>query len=137
SLQNAGVDTRHVRAAEGATGTAGILVLPDGENVILLAPGANGKLTPEGIHDALSELAQGSLLLAQLEIPLATTESALRTARERGATTILDPAPARQLPASVCALVDYLTPNQTEAALLLGSNSAIQSYEEAEAAARA
>lgn len=136
SLERAGVDTANILAIEGATGTAGIFVLPAGENIIILSAGANGTLSPAAIREPLNTLAADSLLLVQLEVPLATTEFALRMARERGAITILDPAPAQTLPAQLCALVDYLTPNQTEAALLLGSTEEIESYESAEAAAR-
>jgi ribokinase len=136
SLKGCGVDVSYVRTAEGATGTAGIFVLPSGENVIILSPGANGKLILRDIEAALAELDSGSILLAQLEIPIATTEAALRRARTRGAITILDPAPAQSLPAEFLAQPDYLTPNQTEAALLLGSHSDIVSYEDAEAASR-
>lgn len=136
SLERAGVDTANILAIEGATGTAGIFVLPAGENIIILSAGANGTLSPAAIREPLNTLAADSLLLVQLEVPLATTEFALRMARERGAITILDPAPAQTLPAKLCALVDYLTPNQTEAALLLGSTEEIESYESAEAAAR-
>lgn len=136
SLERAGVDTANILAIEGATGTAGIFVLPAGENIIILSAGANGTLSPAAIREPLKTLAADSLLLVQLEVPLATTEFALRMARERGAITILDPAPAQTLPAKLCALVDYLTPNQTEAALLLGSTEEIESYERAEAAAR-
>jgi ribokinase len=136
NLQQAGVDVSFVKTAEGATGTAGIFVLPSGENVIILSPGANGKLIARDIEPALAELSEGSILLAQLEVPIATTEFALRKARACRAITMLDPAPAQQLPASLLELADFLTPNQTEAALLLGGNADIVSYEDAEAAGR-
>ncbi len=131
NLRQAGVDTSAIGVSPGATGTAVILVLPHGENVIVIAPGANATLTA-GPRD----LERGSLLLTQLEIPLETTKCALRAARERGATTILDPAPAQELSADVLELVDFLTPNQTEAALLLGSDREVENSEEGEEAAR-
>ena len=136
SLQRAGVDVSQVRTVEGATGTAGIFVLPSGENVIILSAGANGKLAPESVEPALASLTEKSILLTQLEVPLATTEAALRKARAKGAVTILDPAPAQELSREVLEQVDYLTPNQTEAAILLREKSEISSYEEAEAAGR-
>jgi ribokinase len=125
NLEQGGVDVSAVPAIDGATGTAVIFVLPSGENVIILSPGANGKLAPHHIEAGLADLKPGSILLAQLEVPIATTEFALRRARERSATTILDPAPAQQLPRTLLELADYLTPNQTEAALLLGMKSEI------------
>lgn len=136
SLERANVDTSGVRVSAAATGTAAILVLPAGENLIIISPGANANLTPDTITDRLETIGPRSILLTQLEVPLATTELCLRVARERGATTILDPAPAQALPSELLALVDFLTPNQTEAALLLGSKGEIESYEEAEQAAQ-
>ena len=136
NLEQAGVNVSFVKKVNSATGTAGIFVLPSGENVIILSPGANGKLLSRDIDPVLAALDKDSILLAQLEVPLATTEFALREARRRGAITILDPAPAQALPDDLLALADFLTPNQTEAALLLDSNSGIASYEDAEGAGR-
>ncbi len=136
SLAQANVDTSGIQVSAAATGTASILVLSTGENVIVISPGANGKLTPDVITGRLDAIESGSILLTQLEVPLATTELCLRVARERGAITILDPAPAQALPPELLASVDFLTPNQTEAALLLESNEEIESYEDAEQAAQ-
>jgi ribokinase len=136
SLEDMGADTSKVRISPGATGTAAILVLPTGENTIVISPGANGRLTATETVNALTALTKDSILLAQLEVPVETTQAALRSARERHATTIFDPAPARSLPSELLALASFLTPNQTEATLLLGSNDEIESYEDAEKAAR-
>ena len=136
SLARANVDTSGVQVSATATGTAAILVLPTGENLIVISPGANGTLTPDAVAGRLYAIESGSILLTQLEVPLATTDLCLRVARERGAITILDPAPAQGLASELLASVDLLTPNQTEAAFLLGSNIEIESYEEAEQAAR-
>jgi len=136
SLEDMGADISKVLISPGATGTAAILVLPTGENTIVISPGANGRLTATETVNALTALTKDSILLAQLEVPFETTQAALRSARERDATTIFDPAPARSLPSELLALASFLTPNQTEAALLLGSNAEIESYEDAEKAAR-
>lgn len=136
SLTQANVDISGIHVSATATGTASILVLATGENLIVISPGANGKLTPDIVAGRLDVIESGSILLTQLEVPLPTTELCLRVARERGAITILDPAPAQALPSELLASVDFLTPNQTEAALLLGSNREMESYEEAEQAAR-
>ncbi len=133
SLKRATVDTAGVKVWPGATGTAAILVLPTGENVIIISPGANGTLAPDYVEQRLAALDQGSILLTQLEVPLESTRLALEMARQHGATTMLDPAPARELGADVLKFVDFLTPNQTEAALLLGGEREAGSYEEAEA----
>jgi ribokinase len=137
SLSKAGVDTSMVQVcSSSATGTAAILVLANGENVIVISPGANGKLTPDDVAHRLTLLAPGDVLLTQLEVPLESTRRALEMARQQGGITILDPAPAQKLDHELLSQVDFLTPNQTEAAYLLGSDREIETCEEAEQAAR-
>jgi ribokinase len=136
SLLDAGVDTAGVTEDDCATGAAGIFVMASGENSIVLSAGANGRLTPDRVAARLESLTAGDYLLLQLEIPLESTLEALRIARNRGAIAILDPAPARPLPPSLYPMVDWLTPNQTEAAALLEDPTAdISTYAQAEAVA--
>lgn len=120
SLLAAGVNTDSVGVSDCATGAAVILVLPDGENVIVIAPGANATVSPELATERLSVLQEGSYVLSQLEIPLESVDTSLAVAKQRGGTTILDPAPARQLDPELLSNVDYLTPNETETQTLLG-----------------
>ena len=122
SLQAAGVATDLVGESDSPTGTAIILVLPDGENVIVISPGANATVTPELAAERLGVVREGSYLLSQLEIPVESVKKALAVATARGATTILDPAPARPLPPEMLANVDFLTPNETETVALLGED---------------
>lgn len=137
SLREAGVDRESVGVANTSTGTAVILVLPHGENVIIIAPGANAAVTPKLAADGLSSLGKGAYLLSQLEIPIESVARALVVAKERGATTILDPAPARHLPSDLLRNVDYLTPNETETEALLGETGLpMNSEADIEAAAR-
>lgn len=137
SLQDAGVDTSGVGRSARATGAACISVLPGGENAIVISPGANATLTPDVALPRLAALEAGDLLLAQLEVPLETVAAVLAYAAERGAVTILDPAPARPLPRALLRNVAYLTPNQSEAALLLGKPAmAIDGFADALEAAR-
>ena len=108
-------------ACDSSTGTAGIYVDANGRNEIVVAPGANARLEPRFVESALSALAAPSVVLAQLESPPEAIAAALRFGRERGATTILNPAPANvAVPGSLLALADVLTPNETEFAALLG-----------------
>ena len=136
SLKKANVEVSHIRSSATATGTAAILVLGTGENVIVISPGANASLTTEAVQGRLDQIGKGSLLLTQLEVPLETTQFCLEYARRCGATSILDPAPAQNLSSEVLQLVDFLTPNQTEATLLLGLDREIETCEEAEQAAQ-
>jgi ribokinase len=117
SLQDNGVDTRLLGEVEGPSGVA-IIMSGGGNNMIVVAPGANDQLT-EGAIEA-DNFAGVRFVLAQLETPLSTIIKAARLAREKGIVFILDPAPARALPRELLTLVDWLTPNESEAAALLG-----------------
>jgi ribokinase len=102
------------------SGVGLIVVAPDGQNQIAVAPGANLRLTPEHVAQAAPAFDGARVVLLQLENPLATVLAAALAGRERGATVILNPAPAQPLPDEIWPLVDVLTPNETEAALLAG-----------------
>ena len=123
SLKSAGASTDLVGRSDCSTGAAVILVLPDGENVIVISPGANATVTPSLATERLSILREGSYLLSQLEVPIESVQESLAVAKARNATTILDPAPARPLPAELLQNVDFLTPNETETLTLLGGPS--------------
>lgn len=117
-----GIDTAFVRqTTEHSTGVGFILVeAGTGNNCIALDPGANELLSAADVARCDSSLKTAAVVLTQLEIPVAAAEAALSRGRAKGATTILNPAPVRPLPASVLQLVDVLTPNQTEARVLTG-----------------
>ena len=115
NLRAAGVDTSAVGLSDQPTGAATIWVLPDGENVIVISPGANATLSRELAASRLSALHGMRYLLCQLETPIETVERALSLAKRAGAATILDPAPARTLPRTLLRSVDILTPNESEA----------------------
>ncbi len=121
-LKQHGVRTRFVTVSEGAaSGCAMILVDGKGENSIIVAPGANALLTPEDIDAAERIIRQAACVVLQLEIPLATVQHALDLCRRLGVYTILDPAPVppRGLPRALLN-VDLISPNQSEAEMLLG-----------------
>lgn len=136
SLQAAGVDTARVGRAARPTGCASIYVMPDGENAIVISPGANAAMDASWVRERLDLLDPGDYVLLQLEIPMGAIEAVLEAAKAAGAVTLLDPAPAMQLPAGLLSRVDLLTPNQTEAATLLGIPAErVQTYEDAAEAA--
>ena len=115
-----GIDLRD-HACDAPTGSAGIYVDASGRNSIVVAPGANARLEPGFVESALAALAAPAVVLAQLESPVEAIAAALRFGRERGAITILNPAPANvAVEGSVLELADVLTPNETEFAALLG-----------------
>jgi ribokinase len=116
------------------SGVALITVDRRGQNQITVAPGANAAWCPEDLHGSNALLTSAQVLLTQLEIPLATVEAALRSAKAVGLTTILNPAPARRLPTRLAHLVDILIPNESEAAVLCGRP--IRTLRQARAAVR-
>ena len=109
-----------VDTATATTGTALIIVDPAGENQIAVAPGANRALTVEHVQAREADFAWADVVACQLEIPLPCVTAALHAARRHGAITILNPAPVPSAPLDMLALVDYLTPNEGEAARLSG-----------------
>ncbi len=138
SLSEAGVEAGAVRVVEGEpTGVALIWVERSGENSIVVAPGANGTLTAGEMEAMRPVFAECGWVLFQLEIPMEAVAAGLAAAREEGAKTILDPAPARELGPEILRLVDILTPNEGEALALLGRAAGRVSIEEAPELARA
>lgn len=125
ALSAEGIDLAGLRTLPGATGVALILVDNRGENLISVASGANAGLTPDHVRAALAVLSPGpgDVVLVGHEIPTATAATALGTAREAGALTILNPAPADGLDRSVFGLADILTPNRTELAALVADDA--------------
>lgn len=121
SLAAAGVDVSHVHATRAhPTGVALIWVDRSGQNSIVVSSGANQALTAGDLQGMRAALRGSRFALLQLESPLETVQAALHLARGEGAETMLDPAPARQLAPEMMANVDILTPNETEALILLG-----------------
>ena len=120
SLEASGVDTLMVKKTAGeSTGVALIFVQEGGQNVIVVAAGSNGLFKSDDVAAAGGSFDTGGYLLLQLESPQETVEAASALARSRGMTVILDPAPARPLGAALLANVDIITPNESEALLLL------------------
>jgi ribokinase len=120
-LADQGIDTAGVRRdPTHSTGVALIVVDHSGNNAIAVAPGSNRQLSAADLERTAVHFEWADILLTQLEIPLPTVEVALRMAKTRGLPTILDPAPAAALSDDILSLVDILTPNTSEAAILTG-----------------
>lgn len=120
NLARQGVDASHVARVGGSSGVAPIWVEPDGTNRIIVVPGANGAVDAEVAADALRSLGKVDAVIGQLEIPQRVTAAAFRVARELGAVTILNPAPAATLDEALLDCADWLIPNETEFASLAG-----------------
>lgn len=115
-----GVGTTHLSTTEDRnTGVGFIMLDPAGDNRILLDPGSNEVFGPSHVQDAKGTLEESAVVMAQLEIPAQTAREGLALGKAAGALTILNPAPVRPIPRDVFAHIDILTPNQTEARVLL------------------
>jgi len=128
------IDCQAVSTVADSSGVALIVVDDNSQNAIVIVAGANGAMTPAVIDRFDAVLQAADVVICQLEIPDATVGHALKRARELGKTVILNPAPAsRPLPADWFTAIDYLIPNESEAAALSGLP--VDSLEAAESAA--
>jgi ribokinase len=119
-FEREGISGPGILETDRHTGVGLILVDDEGSNMIAVAPGANALLTPEDLDGVPGLFDGASVLLCQLECSVDLFMAAARRARAAGATTILNPAPAVPLPDEAYQLIDILTPNQTELAVLTG-----------------
>jgi ribokinase len=123
NLERQHVDATHVARVDGSSGVAPIWVEPDGTNRIIVVPGANDRVDPESAAAAVRFLVGVRVVIGQLEIPQRVTATAFRAAREGGAVTILNPAPAAELDTDLLDTSDWLIPNESEFAILAGVES--------------
>jgi len=121
SLAEYGVDTAGIAIRPGVPSGVAVITVDDAaENEIIVVPGANGVVGREDLDRLEAALDGARVLLLQLETPLDAVVAAAEIGRRRGVTVILDPAPARPLPGALYAAVEILTPNESEAAALVG-----------------
>jgi len=119
-----GIDVAAVATVAGSSGVAPIWVDRHGTNRIVVVPGANAALTADRAASAVHAVADAAVVVGQLEVPLAATAAAFEVARARGVTTILNPAPALPVGDELLELCDWVIPNETEFALLTGTDPA-------------
>ncbi|MEJ1238617.1 ribokinase [Chryseolinea sp. T2] len=120
-FSNEGIVTDYIHVDEKhPSGVALITVDGKGENTIVVAAGSNGTLSPADVKKGAALFSTDTLVLMQLEIPLETVTYTAELAKSRGATVILNPAPARTLPGDLLSNVSIITPNRTEAETLSG-----------------
>lgn len=119
-MKTEGISAHLVVDKKEPSGTALILVDAKGQNVISVALGANGTLSPKDVAPFRNEIESAAVLLMQLETPIETVLCAAKVAHDAGVPVVLNPAPARKLPKVLYSLVDWMTPNETEAELMTG-----------------
>ncbi len=120
-LDEYGVDTEFVRRVNRNTGIA-VITVSGKDNRILVYSGANLGISKSDVDEALQNATAADTLLCQLEVPTYIVGYALRKARAIGMTTVLNPAPAKELPADFYYNVDIIIPNETETQILTGIN---------------
>lgn len=121
SLKESGVDTSSLGIqSDSPTGTALIMVDSEGENSIVVIPGANFKVDGKYIDENIEEIKKADIVVSQLETPIETVERSFKAAKELGKYTILNPAPAKELTKGLIESIDLLIPNETELELLSG-----------------
>ncbi len=121
ALRAEGIDLAHLKLHPTVpTGTAVIMVGDDGQNSIVVTPGANFEVSTGDIEAMTGAIAEADVVLLQLEIPLEAVAAALRVARRSGTLSILDAGPAQKVPGEILALTDVVSPNETEAFALTG-----------------
>ncbi|MFO7323926.1 MAG: ribokinase [Chloroflexota bacterium] len=140
NFREQGINTDYVSFDDELSSGVAVITVDEntGQNSIVIVPGANYSLVPEGVRAAAPAIQSADVVLCQLEIRLDATLEAFRlakTAEGRQPLTILNPAPAAELPAELLALTDIIIPNELEAAALTGLP--VTTAEQAEAAARA
>jgi ribokinase len=136
ALETDGVDTTALITTDDApNGVALISVDAEGDNAIVVSPGANGRVRPSDVDAAGALVSDAAIVLLQLEVPVAAVTAAAVAAR---GTVILNPAPAPHapLPGELLAAVDILVPNQTELASLSGHTGAVDAAIAADLARR-
>jgi len=120
-FQAEGMGTDHINRAKGInTGVGLVTLLESGDNCIVGHLGANMRMRPEHVDRAEEAIAGSDVVLTQFEVPLDTVARAMELGRKHGARTIWNPAPAKNVPLDLLANVDVITPNETEARMLLG-----------------
>jgi len=122
NLRNAGIDTKGVARVKGPSGVAPILVADNGENSIVVVPGANGEVDSAFVDKHKEAIGSAGMVLCQLELPMDTINHTLALCAKAGVPVMLDPAPAAPLADPVWSQIAWFTPNETEAAFYLGAD---------------
>ncbi len=120
SMKQNGVNTNYIEKTQDSSGIAKIIVEQNGENRILVVPGANGEVDIEYVNRYIELLKEADYIVAQLEIPIETVKYVFKKAHELKKITILNPAPAIELDDEIIKYSDYIIPNETELEILTG-----------------
>ncbi len=120
-LKQEKIHTEGILRTETPSGNAMITIDEQGNNTIIVYPGANFDVTEIWIRDKLELLEEAEWVMFQLETPMKTVEDGILRLKASGKNILLNPAPAKELPDSLYPMIDVITPNETELALLSGT----------------
>jgi len=126
NLKRAGVDTKAMMQTAGSSGLAPMFVDDDGQNAIVVVPGANGQMDRAAVDRHADLICSAGMVLCQLEIPMDTLNYTLDFCAKAQVPVMLDPAPAAALPDAVFGQVAWFTPNESEAAFYVGDGSSAE-----------
>ena len=113
-LKTENVDSTYVTRVAQPSGVASIWVEPNGQNRIIIAPGANSSMTTDQAVSAIDQISNLAAVVGQFEIPQAVTAAAFNAARAKGATTIFNPAPSQPISKELLEVCDWIIPNEHE-----------------------
>ena len=134
-LEGYGIDTRYVTVdSDNPSGVAVVYVDKEGRNMVAVVSGANYALTPSDFEQITNELEDVKVVIMQLETPLDTVKYVAEKSRTMRITTILNPAPARQLDEKLLSNIDIITPNETELEIL--TDKSVKNLDSVESAAK-
>lgn len=132
NLELNGVNTKNVKTLQDHSTGVAMIVVKDGNNCIIVDPGANRKLKPKDIDNLEDLIKESFIVVIQLEIPLNTVERAVEIAKKHNVQVILNPAPAVKLNDELFSKIDFFTPNESECEIITGMP--VKSIEDAKAA---
>lgn len=130
-LHKQGVDTTHIQTISATSSGVAAITLSEGDNSIIVVPGANHKLTPTLVQQHEQLIATADIVLLQLEIPLESVIKATELAHKHSVPVILNPAPMQELPKKLMLKATYLTPNEHELESLLSRTTLFKEETEA------
>ena len=122
NFKKLGIDSEYVERSDTPNGVAHIWVDANGENRIIIIPGANHEIESKKAIEAIESIAGLAVVVAQCEIKQEVTLAAFSAAKKRGCVTILNPAPYQPLSEELLAVTDWIIPNETEFKELLGQD---------------
>jgi ribokinase len=126
SLEREGICVDNVKPVTHVETGIAAITISDGDNRIIVVPGANHALRPEDVEQCEEVIAESDVCLLQLEIPLPVVEKAVSLAKKHGVLVILNPAPAQPLPRPLLEQVDIITPNEHERDIILAGEDAAE-----------